>query len=303
MRFIIHADDFGLSKGITDSILDCYDHGALNSTSIMATGYAFDYAVAEYKKRPGLRMSIHLNLVDGIPVLPAYQLSTLVDRKGHFYHSFQSLWLMYLTKSKKGKEEMRTQIRLELAAQIRKAVSALGDDFQIHLDSHCHCHILPFVFDEIINLKKMFNIVYVRIPYERFFFCSNSWASFKNYFSINLLKHYVANVLVKRRKEVLAREGVQHNDFFIGVLFVTGMSYAVVKSALKKIKGEDGLVEVLFHPGAALANEKHLFRKVFAHNYTAAWQLQEQRTLKSERFAGLIANGDSLRYENISNSR
>ena len=80
MKFIIHADDFGLSRGITDSILDCFDHGALNSTSI----YAFDYAVQEYKKRPGLRMSVHLNLVDGTPLLFAYKLRILVDKKAIF---------------------------------------------------------------------------------------------------------------------------------------------------------------------------------------------------------------------------
>ena len=75
MKFIIHADDFGLSRGITDSILDCW---ALNSMSI----YAFDYVMQEYKKRPGLR--IHLNLVDGTPLLFAYKLSTLVDKKAIF---------------------------------------------------------------------------------------------------------------------------------------------------------------------------------------------------------------------------
>jgi len=86
MPYIIHADDYGLTKGITDHILSTFDHGILNSTSIIANGLAFDYAIEEIKKRPELRLSIHLNLVEGSPILPLEEVSMLVDKQGDFFH-------------------------------------------------------------------------------------------------------------------------------------------------------------------------------------------------------------------------
>ena len=58
MKLIIHADDFGASKGVTDKILDCFDNGILSSTRILPNGHAFDYAITEYSKRSKMRLGI-----------------------------------------------------------------------------------------------------------------------------------------------------------------------------------------------------------------------------------------------------
>jgi predicted glycoside hydrolase/deacetylase ChbG (UPF0249 family) len=44
-RLIVHADDFGLSERINEGILQAPRHGILTSTSLLATGPAFEQAV------------------------------------------------------------------------------------------------------------------------------------------------------------------------------------------------------------------------------------------------------------------
>ena len=46
MQIIAHADDFGVSKGVTDNIID---EGVVRSISVIVNGAAFDYALAEYR--------------------------------------------------------------------------------------------------------------------------------------------------------------------------------------------------------------------------------------------------------------
>jgi len=47
VRIIVSADDFGLSDGITTTILDAVDHGIVTSVSIIRNGYGFDRALRE----------------------------------------------------------------------------------------------------------------------------------------------------------------------------------------------------------------------------------------------------------------
>ena len=96
MNIVVHADDFGVSEGVTDSILRCVDFGPVTSTSIIVNGTAFDYALAEYRKRTNLRLVCHLNLIEGKPITPPAELDLLTDKDGYFYHSFTSLWKLHL---------------------------------------------------------------------------------------------------------------------------------------------------------------------------------------------------------------
>ncbi len=44
-RLIINADDFGLTPGVNRAIAELHQAGALTSTTLMATGPAFDDAI------------------------------------------------------------------------------------------------------------------------------------------------------------------------------------------------------------------------------------------------------------------
>ena len=51
-RLVVTADDFGLSKGVTDGILEAHRNGIVTRTSIIAAGRAFDYAVVLAQANP-----------------------------------------------------------------------------------------------------------------------------------------------------------------------------------------------------------------------------------------------------------
>ena len=100
LTILLSADDFGLTEGISRSILEAHDEGVLNGVSVLANGHFFDEAVAEARRRPDLRLSVHLNLVEGM---------ALSDPGRPLRHSFLSLW-----RAKTVPEKVRT----ELAAQV-----------------------------------------------------------------------------------------------------------------------------------------------------------------------------------------
>ena len=55
----INADDFGLTKGVTDGVLYAHLNGIVTHTSIMAQGLDFQRAVQIAKDTPSLGIGCH----------------------------------------------------------------------------------------------------------------------------------------------------------------------------------------------------------------------------------------------------
>lgn len=292
-RIIVHADDFGASRGVTDAILDAFDNGVLSSTSIIANGFAFDYAIAQYKKRKGLRLGVHLNLVEGKPILPRERISLLVNNRGEFCHSFLSLYLTNIFSSKKKRARLFEQVKNEFSAQISKVKSCFGNDFILIIDSHQHLHMIPFVFNAILELSRDFGIDYIRMPQETLFFVPLGHNLFKIYCGSNMLKHILLNFLAIRSKKVLSQKNIGYCDYFIGVLFSGCMSEGIVRSALRKVpvnRDANTLIEVLFHPGNALPEEALIWsgNKALVKHYCSLNRRNELQELKSGSFRELL---------------
>ena len=261
-KYFIHADDLGLTKGITDHILDCIDHGAVNSASIIPNGHAFDYAIEEYGKRKNFRLVVHLNLYEGRPLSRAEQVPLLVGENGIFNTSFHSVLIDFVRGNADFRRELKAQVKQEVRAQLEKVVHAAGNDYQLNVDSHLHYHMLPFVFETIMELHENHPLAYLRISREPWFWSVNGFADALNYTSINVVKHRMLNYLANKYRYVdqLQSRGISTCDYFVGVLFTGKMSADVTASALRKIKklGQtDPVVELLFHPGAAVQGEEH----------------------------------------------
>ena len=114
MKLQLHADDFGISENITDAILECANGGCLNSTSIVANGAAFEYAVARYRQTKGVSLAIHLNLVEGVPVLPRDRVPMLVDSAGILRNTFGSLWRRYVLSTADARSRLKDQVKDEI---------------------------------------------------------------------------------------------------------------------------------------------------------------------------------------------
>jgi len=283
-EFIVHADDFGSSRAVTDSILDVFDNGLLTSSSIIANGRAFDYAIEEFRRRDNFRLAVHLNLVEGKPLLPLEEVSMLVDRDGLFHFSFLSLWLRYMTCSQKEQKVLRQQVKREIAAQVKKVKNCFNEDFQINIDSHQHLHMVPFVFDMLLDLRGEMNISYIRVADEPFFLCYSP-QSLRSCFGPNMIKHCLLNRLAKRQKKILSQLQIRHCNHFIGVLFTGTMPEDSVRSAISsitKLNEKDAIVEILFHPGGAKAGEQTIWssNKRLLNHYYSPWRTREQEMLK-----------------------
>lgn len=263
MKLLVHADDLGNSKAISDNILECFGPGMpLSGASIMANGYAFDYAAAAFNKlESNYRLGVHINLLEGPACLSADEIPLLVDKKGYFCHSFHSLLFAYYVSHKK-RAEIEAQVKAEMRAQIRAVAEYLPEGSLMHVDGHQHFHMIPFIFKLLLELHQEFPIGYIRIAKEPFFIHLNS-TSILNYLGLNLIKHLLLNFLSGRCVELLKDTGIRSPDYFIGVLFTGNVTLESIRRALTVIKNkhleENLVVEILMHPGRADKSESEFW--------------------------------------------
>lgn len=148
-RLIINADDFGFTADVNAGIVQAHREGILTSTTLMATGDAFEDAVRLAHENPSLDVGWHLVLVQG---------RSLVTGRA-FPENPWALIPLLLRRQIDVEAELRMQIEKIIAAGIRPT----------HLDSHKHTHIVPAVCRAALRLALEFRIPYVRsvLGYER----------------------------------------------------------------------------------------------------------------------------------------
>ena len=155
---VVNADDFGICPFINQGIVAAHLKGIVTSTSLMAGGKAFEEAVRWCKRVPTLDMGVHLTLVAGKPILQ--QSSSLTGRDGNFLPGAHVFMARYLTGGihlKDVENEWRAQIERILETGIPVT----------HLDSHQHIHVLPGLCKVVFKLSKVYDIPFVRFPFER----------------------------------------------------------------------------------------------------------------------------------------
>jgi hopanoid biosynthesis associated protein HpnK len=158
-RLIVNADDFGLTRLVSQGILDAHHHGIVTSTSLMANGEAFDAAAEMSRRAPRLSVGVHLVLTHGIPVSPAVEIPTLADAHGRLHLTFGQLLNRIVTRRVSLRE-----IEIELRAQIVKVLRV--GIAPTHLDGHKHVHVLPGIAEIVLRLAQEFGIPSVRCPVE-----------------------------------------------------------------------------------------------------------------------------------------
>ncbi len=150
---IVNADDFGMSSQVNRAIVTCFEKGLISSTTLMANMPGFEEACElAIQHRLTDRIGIHLNLTEGMPLVPELRRNAaLCDRAGEF-RRFRSRHLSTTD---------RTQIAAEFAAQIERCRQA---GLQLtHADAHQHVHTEPMVFLALRPVLKQFGIRYLRI--------------------------------------------------------------------------------------------------------------------------------------------
>ena len=164
-KFIITADDFGISPGVNDAIIKSHNKGSLTHASIMVNMKYFQDAIQKKKNQAkNLNIGLHLNLTTGKALSDINKINLLVDDKGYFKHSFVKLLLLPFLKDKKG---LQKQIEIEIENQINYCIK---NNIKLsHLDSHKHIHTIPWIFEIVIKLSNKYKIPRIRTINENFF--------------------------------------------------------------------------------------------------------------------------------------
>jgi hopanoid biosynthesis associated protein HpnK len=160
-RVIVNADDFGFTAGVNRGIAEAHTRGIVTSTTLMASGPAFDDAIRLAKQTPQLDLGCHLVLIDGEPVLDAARLPTITSRNSgsaRFNDGLKSFAARALTNRFNPAE-----IEAETSAQIRKIQSA-GISVS-HIDSHKHTHLFPAVLRPVLSAALACGVRAVRNPF------------------------------------------------------------------------------------------------------------------------------------------
>jgi predicted glycoside hydrolase/deacetylase ChbG (UPF0249 family) len=159
-RLVINADDFGLSEGVNRGILEAHHAGSVTSTSLLVNLPAFADAVRGAGRAPRLGVGLHFNLTAGSPVAPAAAVPSLCDPATGRFHPLRRLIARALTG-----RIAATDVLVECAAQVdRFRASGLP---LTHLDSHRHVHLLPGVWEAVMEVSRRRQIAVVRVPFDR----------------------------------------------------------------------------------------------------------------------------------------
>ena len=234
-KVIISADDFGYSKENNEAVLIGFQAGNITSAGLMANMSGFDNAVNEILPvEAGLDIGFHFNIVEGKSLTKA---DLLCDLNGGFNCGF--LNLLFSQNNKK----LLEQIEAEFRAQIEKVLKYTAVS---HIDSHVHVHSIPAIFNLVVKLAKEYNVQYVRTQNELPYIVSEKILNSR--FPANVIKNILLNVLTNKNRKFLNANNVLSNDYIIGVLYTGYMDENAIYNGLKRIKKENSVTEVLFHP-------------------------------------------------------
>lgn len=259
VRIEYHADDYGMFPAQSRRILDCHMNGLLNGVSIMPNGFYLDGGLADLAAfEDKIAVTVHLNLIEGNSLCAPEEVPLLTDERGVFRVSFGKLLLHSFLPDR---NRYRDQLRKELRAQIQ-TVAMRTQGQPLRLDGHAHYHMLPVVFDALMDVIREDNlpVSYIRIPREYLSVYLSSPGALRAFSLINLLKVVILNILSHRanRKygDVLK---CMEQKLFMGVFF-SGQMYRenvepVLPHAIKLAEKLGKDLEVLAHPGGVYEPE------------------------------------------------
>ncbi|MGE5268475.1 MAG: hopanoid biosynthesis-associated protein HpnK [Thiohalocapsa sp.] len=234
-RLIVCADDFGRDVAVNEAVERGYLDGILGSASLMVAAPAAADAVARARRLPGLRVGLHLVLIDGEPALPAAAAAGLVGADGRFADNQLAAALGYF---------FLPGIRRRLVAEIRaqfELFRATGLPLD-HVNAHRHMHLHPTVARLIVAVGRDYGMRAVRLPAE-------PAAVLRRAFPGERYRTPSYRPAVAALRQRLARAGLATNDHVFGIAWSGGMVEARLLALLPCLPA--GVSELYCHPAIA----------------------------------------------------
>ena len=158
-HLVITADDFGLSPEVNEAVERAHRDGVLSAASLMVGAPAVADAVERAHRLPGLRVGLHLALIEAQPVLPASEIAGLLGADGWFRRDPAGYGAAIFIRP-----ALRQQVGAEIEAQF-EAYRRTGLPLD-HVNAHQHFHLHPTIAGHIIRLGARYGMRAVRLPAE-----------------------------------------------------------------------------------------------------------------------------------------
>jgi hopanoid biosynthesis associated protein HpnK len=231
-RLIICADDFGLDPAVNAAVEEAHRNGILSTASLMVGAPAAADAVARARRLPGLRVGLHLVVVDGCPVSSPDAVAGLVGADGEFDRNMARAGVRFF---------FLPVIRRQLAQEIRtqfEAFRATGLELD-HVNAHKHMHLHPTVARLILEIGRDYGMRAMRVPAEPGSALRRAFPQERAPFP--LLRPWTA-----RLRNRLRSTGIVVNDHVFGLAWSGKMVEERVLRLLPYLP--DGVSEAYFHP-------------------------------------------------------
>jgi predicted glycoside hydrolase/deacetylase ChbG (UPF0249 family) len=142
-RLIVNADDFGLTRGVSEGILAAHRHGIVTSTTALVTSRIESEHVARARDS-GLGIGLHVNLTLGRPLTSG---ASLVDESGRFVRDAR----------RAAARASAREVDAEIAAQVERFMD-LFERPPTHLDSHHHVGALSPVRESVLATARRLGV-------------------------------------------------------------------------------------------------------------------------------------------------
>jgi chitin disaccharide deacetylase len=261
MFLVLHADDLGMNRAVTDGILRGFRQGLLTSTSLLANAPDAARALSEWKeliaeqaagrlpsaevrRRLGdpdcpFDLGVHLNLTQGRPLDDNYP-AELLDSNC----CFPGVFALFARLRRSG-DTFRNAIRDEWQRQIQ----FLCDRGlrPTHLNGHQYVEMLPIAATIVPELMERFGIKTVRAAWEPRLFRNTVLRRLDaRKWPLAVVKHLFA-AKFKKRMDAL---GIAHPDAFFGTAHAGGIDLRLLRRFLASGQNYRS-VEIALHPGEA----------------------------------------------------
>lgn len=259
-RVVLHADDLGLNRAVTDGILRGFEQGLLTSTALLANapdaaraaglwkGLVERFAAGELPSAPARRalgdpprpfdLGIHLNLTQGRPLTGAAYPAELLDAEGRF--PGPGRLLVQLCRH-------RRRVRAGLNAELVRQIEFLLDHGlrPTHLNGHQYVEMMPVVDEMIPELLDRFGIRVLRVAREPRLWRSTlvarrSWRAW--------ISGEIKQAFARRFARRMAEQPAASPTAFFGTAHAGSIDLELIRAFLAGLR-PSALVEIGLHPG------------------------------------------------------
>lgn len=138
-HLIVNADDFGLTRGVSEGILAAHRHGIVTSTTVLVNR-PIDRDLLDRLRASGMSVGLHVNLTLGAPLTTAPSL-TGSDKR-------------FVRDARQAAARARPgEVEREVEAQILAFARMLGS-MPTHLDTHHHVGLWPPVDRIVLEVAR-----------------------------------------------------------------------------------------------------------------------------------------------------